>query len=119
MNTKILIQDINRKRVPFCELKKYLSIEDDIKLVNVLIDVVEIGIHSLRCSIIRENFMYIIYSLQYLKILGKNSEEARIKITPYIKAWSSTIESMLKERRTKRITQYSSFCIIGKSYSNF
>lgn len=109
MNTKILIQDINRKRVPFCELKKYLSIEDDIKLVNVLIDVVEIGIHSLRCSIIRENFMYIIYSLQYLKILGKNSEGARIKITPYIKAWSSTTESMLKERRTKRITQYSSF----------
>ena len=109
VNVKLLIRDLNRKRVPFCELKKYLAIEDDIKLMNILLDVTEIGINSLSCTIVLKDFMYIIYSLQYLKIIGKDSEDARAKITPFIHDWIGRVESMCKVKKTKQIKSYALF----------
>lgn len=108
MNKKIIIQDINRKRIPFCDLKKKLFIDDDIKLINTLIEVVKIGIDSLNSSIIRTNFMYIIYSLQYLKILKSKYPEVS-KIDSCIEEWKQKLKNILNDKKVKKNKIYSSF----------
>lgn len=92
MNQKIIIQDLNRKRVPFCELKKLLFIDDDMKLVDTLIKTVDIGINSLQPFIVRDQFRYIVYSLQYLKILNNHHPDITETLKINMSRWQKKIE---------------------------
>lgn len=109
MNTKMIIHDVNRKRVPFCDLKKILLIDDDIHLMNILINIVDIGVASLKPSIIRANFMYIIYSVQYLKIIKTRYSSTNSTIETKVQEWKDKIENILSDKQIKKNKTYHSF----------
>jgi len=106
MNTKLIINELNREPISIDKLKKATYITDDYKMIDTLKKAIELGVSNLDHKIVKSKFGYIINSIEYLKILYSLYPDKQEEIEECLIIVRETVRYILEQKNTKKNDDY-------------